>query len=124
MNEALISEVMARRFLLGQCGELDRERIESLFVTDAIAKETILLAEQELIDEYLDGSLIGQEREQFVRQYQATAELRHRIRIAESLRRRGLTFVTLVRASTITYSGYRSSDPFDDLYCVLARSLE
>jgi hypothetical protein len=91
MNEAPISEVMARRFLLGQCGDLDRERIESLFVTDAVVKETILLAEQELIDEYLDGSLVGQEREQFVRQYQTTAQLRHRIKIAESLRKRGLT---------------------------------
>src|ERR1041385_2747524 len=89
MNEAPISEVMARRFLLGQCGDLDRERIESLFVTDAVAKETILLAEQELIDEYLDGSLVGQEREQFARQYQATAQLRHRIKMAESLRKRG-----------------------------------
>jgi len=90
MNEAPISEVLARRFLLGECEDFERERIESLFVVDPAVKETILTAEQELIDDFLDKSLSGREREQFVRQYQATARLRHSIELAESLKSRGL----------------------------------
>lgn len=45
------------------------------------------MAEDELIDEYLDGSLSEQEREKFEQHFLATTERREKLSFAKALRR-------------------------------------
>ena len=88
-----ITETTARQFLLGGLEESEQERIEALLVTDSSAKDAILLAEQGLIEEFLDGELNDGEREIFVREYQSTAPGRQKIKLTESLRARAISQV-------------------------------
>jgi hypothetical protein len=86
MSEASNDEVRIRRFLLEDLDEEERERVEELFLTDSDTRDSVLLAEDELIEEYLEGSLQGADREKFRGVFVATPQLRRKVRIAQSLR--------------------------------------
>lgn len=81
MKEAL-SDALLRQFLLGRVTDEERQRIESLFLTDAEAKERIIAAEQELIDDYSEGALTTEDRKQFHLHYAQTPEQQRKLRIA------------------------------------------
>lgn len=82
----MFSDALLREFLLGKVTDEDRQRIETLFLTDAEMKERIFAAEQELIDDYLDGALTTENRDQFLLQYGQTSEQQQRLRIAQSIK--------------------------------------
>lgn len=86
MNDQPVTDALLRQFLLNQVGEEERQRIESLFMTDSVARERVLAAEQELIDDYLDNSLTTEERETFIGQYAATPAQQRKLRIAQSIK--------------------------------------
>jgi hypothetical protein len=86
MKEEAASESALRQFLLGNADEEERQRLESLFITDSVVKERILAAEQDLIDDYLDGSLTSAEQQRFIQQYANTSEQRRKLRIATSIK--------------------------------------
>jgi len=86
MSEASNDEVRIRRFLLEDLDEEERERVEELFLTDSDTRDSVLLAEDELIEEYLEGSLQGADRERFRELFVATPQLRRKVRIAQSFR--------------------------------------
>ena len=83
-----------RRFLLGQLDENEREELEQLVLSESDTREKLLMAEDDLIEEYLEGSLAGEERDQFLRQFLSIPHQRDKLRVAKSLRR-------LVRAETV-----------------------
>lgn len=86
MSEASNDKVRIRRFLLEDLDEEERERVEELFLTDSDTRDLVLMAEDELIEEYLEGSLQGVDREKFRGVFVATPQLRRKVRIAQSLR--------------------------------------
>jgi hypothetical protein len=86
MKEETISDAVLREFLLGGLADDERARIESKFLTDPQAKETILAAEQDLIDDYLEDSLTTADKERFVALYARTSEQRRRLRITKSIK--------------------------------------
>jgi len=86
MNEKPMTKTVARRFLLGAVDDSERERIESLFIIDTETQETILIAEDELIEEYLEGSLSESEAAKFLGQYARGPRQRRKLRIAKSIR--------------------------------------
>lgn len=86
MKEEAASESALRQFLLGNADDEERQRLESLFITDSVVKERILAAEQDLIDDYLDGSLTSAEQQKFIQQYANTSEQRRKLRIATSIK--------------------------------------
>lgn len=86
MSEASNDEVRVRRFLLEDLDEEERERIEELFLTDSDTRDSVLLAEDELIEEFLEGSLPEVDSEKFREVFAATPQLRRKVRIARSLR--------------------------------------
>lgn len=86
MKEVAASESALRQFLLGDVDEEERHRLESLFITDSVARERILAAEQDLIDDYLDGSLTAAEKQKFDQLYANTAAQRRKLRIATSIK--------------------------------------
>ena len=85
MKEESATDALLRQFLLGKVEDEERQRIESLFLTDSLMKERIFAAEQELIDDYLEDCLSTADRETFLTLYGDTAEQRRKLRIAKSI---------------------------------------
>ena len=85
MKEEAATDALLRQFLLGKVEDEQRQRIESLFLTDSQTRERILAAEQELIDDYLDDGLSPADRETFLSIYGDTAAQRRKLRIAKSI---------------------------------------
>lgn len=76
-----------RQFLLGELTEKDREELEQLVLLEGGLRDKLLMAEDDLIEEYLEGSLAAEEREKFLRQFLSIPHQRNKLRIAKSLRR-------------------------------------
>ncbi len=85
MNEETLTDALLREFLLGKGSDEERERIENLFLTDSQARERVLGAEQDLIEDYLDDSLTPADKERFVSLYAQTDEQRRKLRITKSI---------------------------------------
>lgn len=88
MGEHLITDASLRQFLLGRLDEEERQQIETLFITGSLSRERILLVEQDLIEDYLEGSLTAADEKSFLAQYTATPTQRRRLRIARSIKER------------------------------------
>jgi len=86
MNEESVTDTLARRFLLGDVDDLERERIERLFISEPEINTRILLAEDDLIEDYLENSLTPSDRDKFLGQYGYTAAERQKLRIAKSIK--------------------------------------
>ena len=87
MNEETVTDALAREFLLGKLDDAARARVEDLFLTNAGVRERVLVAEQDLIEEYLEDSLTIPDRERFVSLYTKTPEQRQKIKITELIKR-------------------------------------
>lgn len=86
MNDKPMTKAAAKQFLLGGVEDSKREQIESLLITDPDTEETILIAEEELIEDYLEGSLSESDRIRFLSQYAYGPREQRKLRIAESIR--------------------------------------
>jgi len=86
MKEESLTDASLRQFLLGNVDDEERQRIEMLFITDSLARERILAAEEELLEDYLEDFLPPADREKFVARYgNSRAQQRH-LRIVETIR--------------------------------------
>ena len=86
MKEESITDAQLREFLLGGLDDDTRQRIERLFLTDAQTKESVLVTEQDLIEDYLEDGLSKEDKERFVSRYAQTAEQRRKLGITKSIR--------------------------------------
>lgn len=86
MKEETVTDAALRQFLLGDVDDEERQRLESLFVTDAQARERILIAEQDLVEDYLEDSLTAADKEKFVSVYGSTPEQRRKLRINKAIK--------------------------------------
>ncbi len=80
-----MTDALLREFLLGKLDNNERDRIEKLFLTDADVREQVLVVEQELIDDYLDDSLTGDDKERFLARFAQTEEQRQKLRITKAI---------------------------------------
>jgi hypothetical protein len=104
MDDETIDDVFLREFLLGKVNEEERGRIEDLFLIDPQAKERVLGVEQDLIEDYLEGSLTTADSEIFVSRYAQTPEQRRRLRITKSIK----DWALAEAASSARTSGFRA----------------
>ena len=86
MNDEILTDALVREFLLGKVDEEERERIESLFLTDPQARERVLAAEQDLIEDYLEDSLTAADKEIFLSRYGHTPAQQRKLRINKSIK--------------------------------------
>jgi hypothetical protein len=86
MNQKPMTKTVAKRFLLGTVDDSEREQIESRLIIDPDTEETILIAEDELVEDYLEGSLSASDAARFLEQYAYGARQRRKLRIAESIK--------------------------------------
>jgi hypothetical protein len=86
MKEDSVTNALMREFLLGKLADADRERMESLFLTDSATRERVLALEQDLVDDYLEDSLSQEEKERFLSRYAQTSEQRRQLRITGAIK--------------------------------------
>jgi anti-sigma-K factor RskA len=77
-----------RKYLLGNIqAEDERRKIEERLMFDDDYFEEILMQEEELIQDYVDGHLSAGERRRFEKHFFISEERRHKIKFARALRR-------------------------------------
>ena len=86
MKETQVTEQVARSFLLGEVDAAQSQLIEGLFLTDPEVRETILVVEDSLLEEYLEGTLASSEAEKFLGRYATNPKERQSLRITQSIR--------------------------------------
>lgn len=74
-----------RRFFLGEMSEDERGAFEEAFVADEELFEQMRVAEDELIEAYVRGTLAPSEREKFERSFLTTARRRGRVEFTRSI---------------------------------------
>jgi hypothetical protein len=109
MRNEMVSEERLRQFLLAEVDDEERQRIESLYITDSLSRDVVIDAEEQLIDDYFDDRLTAAERQKFLSQYTETDLQRRRLRITESVRdwaeKHGSPVVASEKSSTSGFSG-------------------
>jgi len=86
MKEEILTDAVLRQFLLGKLDDEQRERIESLFLTDSQARERVLAVEQDLIEDYLEDGLTLADKAEFLSRYGQTAAQQRQLRINKSIK--------------------------------------
>ena len=71
-----------RQYLLGQLPTEESSQIEERLFTDGAFYEELLIAEDELVDDYLAGELSGSDRERCETHFLLTPERQQKIRFA------------------------------------------
>src|SRR5215213_406075 len=79
-----------RRYLLGELPEEERELVEQRLMSDDDLYQRLLLAEDDLIDEYVSGALSDQDRAKFSRRFLHVPELRQDVKSMMALRKHAL----------------------------------
>jgi hypothetical protein len=74
-----------REYLLGQATQEDSSRVEERLLTDGAFYEELLIAEDELIDQYLNGALPEHELERFESHFLLAPERQQQLRFARTL---------------------------------------
>jgi hypothetical protein len=106
MNDDTVTDALLREFLLGNITGEERERIESLFLIDPQTRERVLGVEQDLIEDYLEGTLSTEDRETFVSRYAQTAEQRRKLRITKSIKEWAKTEAATAQAVPVRSSAW------------------
>jgi len=86
-----MTAALLREFLLNTLDDDRRDRIESFFLTDPQARDKVLTAEQDLIEDYLEDHLNNADKERFLALYAQTDEQRQKLRITRSIKDLALT---------------------------------
>jgi hypothetical protein len=79
-----------RRYLLGGLSEQEREQVEQRLMADDDLYQRLLLAEDDLIEEYISGTLSERDQANFSRRFLQVPELRQDVRSIMVLRKYAL----------------------------------
>jgi len=100
MNEQL-TDTKLRQFLLGDVDDLEREQIEKRFISDPQSKQRILIAEEDLIEDYLEDSLSPIQKQQFLAQYGYTPQHRRRLQITRLIKDNAMSGASAVDIAAV-----------------------
>ena len=95
-----------RRYLLGELDDGTRAEVEQRLLSDGEVFEELLVAEDEIIDDYSSGGLDPEERADFEAHFLATPERQQKLRFARALHRHVMTFAN--ERETVKQSVVRS----------------
>ena len=90
MTDEILTDSQMRQFFLGQLDEHQRQQVEEIFVCDAETRERILIAEEDLIEDYLDGNLSPEDQQRFRTHYLTSPQQQQKLRVTRSLRQAGV----------------------------------
>src|SRR5256885_5974438 len=72
-------------YLLGELAQEEQQRAEKRLLIDHLFLDELLIAEDELIDQYLEDLLTEREKQKFETHFLATPERRRKLRFAQTL---------------------------------------
>ncbi len=111
MEQPPINGSLVRKYLLGEVGEDERERIEVGLLTSDSFYETLTAledeVEDELIDQYVGGELSERERERFEHIFLTTPERTKKLRLVLDLNERA----ALTPAARVAHAAAATVDP-------------
>lgn len=84
MKDIERERLLIRQYLLGELDEHEREQLEQRVITNPAYKEQVLIAEEELLEEFVNGTLSPRELASFTRMYSSPAQQR-KVKIAQAL---------------------------------------
>lgn len=87
MDSHADKRVVLRQYLLGELSDDSRQRVEETLLTDDDFYQELLIAEDELVDEYLAGALPAGARERFESHFLVTQARRQKLSFASSFRK-------------------------------------
>jgi hypothetical protein len=109
MEEEILTDTLLRQYLLRRVDDEERQRIEKLFMTDSRARDRVLIAEQELIEDYLEDSLTTGDKQVFLSHYARTPEQRRKLRINKSIKHWAVTEAEATPISSSVWSRFLES---------------
>ncbi len=99
MSEEPYSNQTIRQYLLGSLPETETEALDGLSITDDEFAHALRIAENDLVDAYVQGELSGSTLEQFKSQYLASPLRREKVQFAQAFQAFGLKAVVAQAAS-------------------------
>ena len=84
MKDIEHEQLLIRKYLLGELNEEQRQQLEQRVITNPEFKEEVLITEEELLEDFVSGTLSSQDRELFLRSYSSPAQLR-KVEVAKAL---------------------------------------
>lgn len=87
MNELNEEERRLRWFLLDELSEEERQRVEELFLVDPEYRERVLTAEDDLIEDYAEGSLSEAERQRVRLRILSAPQQRRKLKVARLIKK-------------------------------------
>jgi hypothetical protein len=87
MNEKVENGISMKRYLLGDLAGDEQQQLEERLMTSDEFLEQLLIAEEELIDEYLRGALAAREEMRFHDHFLCTPERQQKLKFARALQR-------------------------------------
>jgi CHAT domain-containing protein/tetratricopeptide (TPR) repeat protein len=88
MNKMSEKQNTVRKYLLGELDdETEMRRLEENILLNEGFAEQLAIGEDELIDDYLDGTLTGRERERFVQFFLSSPQIKEKLRLIRNLRK-------------------------------------
>lgn len=109
MKKAEEDYELIRHYLLGDLSGHERELFEERVITDPSYKESVLMVEAELIEDYLEDDLPEVERQKFIRHFLSTPQQLQKLEFSQALKR---------------YAMAAASSPVDDKLRRSAEDLE
>ena len=85
MKDIERERLLIRQYLLGELDENDQEQLEQRVITNPDYKEEVLITEEELLEEFVNGTLSLRELESFNRMYSSSPAQRRKLKIARAL---------------------------------------
>jgi hypothetical protein len=85
MEELDEEQRLIRRYLMGEPGS-ERERVEKRMLTDPAYFERVLMAEDELFDDFVFGDMSAAEREEFTKHLLSTPRQQQKLEITKALK--------------------------------------
>src|SRR5947207_12411436 len=82
---------LIRRYLLGQLAEGEGEQLEEKMMADNELFNAVLLAEDEMVEEYVEGELPESDRAGFEASFLSTPKGRQQVTIARALKKHSST---------------------------------
>jgi len=87
MKESERKRQLIRQYLLGELDENDQEQLEQRVITNPDYKEEVLITEEELLEEFVNGTLSLRELESFNKMYSSSPAHKRKVKIAQALNR-------------------------------------
>lgn len=85
MKDIEREQEVIRRYLLGELDEDRKDQLEQRVMTERDFKQEVLIVEEELLDDYVSGSLSAREQELLLKNYLSSPNQRRKVVVARAL---------------------------------------